>query len=415
MKGQVSSDGGRFERQYSERSFLRATNPPATTKEIAEEVGCHPSTARTRLKNLKERGLIRDLDTRPMKWERSYKQQRLTSLNGFVDQKEIEPNGLGVKTVKHATFRGEIEERVQQVGDGSIIKMFDKSPDIPRKPTDVVCPHFLELKWGNGCHFDCAWCYLNGTFRFLDRGKNPHMKGYTKIQKHLEKFFEKAPRRPEVLNTGELSDSLMWENKEQPFSKFILQNFKNQSKGHRVLFLTKSPNIDNLLDPEFENPEYAIVSFSLNAPEVAKRWERAPPIEKRIEAATKVYNFGYETRIRIDPMVPIEGWRKAYKNLIDDILTNLTPERITLGSLRGLISTINNCEDTTWTKYLNETSGWGKKIDHNTRLQMYTTTINHLTDQWNYPQEKIGFCKETTELWEDIGMNWKNITCNCIR
>jgi len=38
------------------------------------------------------------------------------------------------------------EGLVKQVADGSIIKRFDKTP-YPVKPTDVVCPHFLELKW----------------------------------------------------------------------------------------------------------------------------------------------------------------------------------------------------------------------------------------------------------------------------
>jgi hypothetical protein len=73
---------------------------------------------------------------------------------------------------------------VQRVGDGSIIKRFDKTPP-PVKSTSVVCPHFLELKWAYGCPFNCAWCYLKGTFRFLPTGTRPILKNYSKIESHL--------------------------------------------------------------------------------------------------------------------------------------------------------------------------------------------------------------------------------------
>lgn len=57
------------------------------------------------------------------------------------------------------SLTGEVEKRVVRVGDRSIIKLFDRTP-VPTRETDLVCPHFLELKWANGCPFNCAWCYL---------------------------------------------------------------------------------------------------------------------------------------------------------------------------------------------------------------------------------------------------------------
>ncbi|MCK5031383.1 MAG: hypothetical protein KAR64_07950, partial [Thermoplasmatales archaeon] len=77
---------------------------------------------------------------------------------------------------------------IDKIKDGSIIKLFDRTPK-PEKPTDVVCPHFYELKWANGCNFNCAWCYLNGTYRFLSRGKKPHLKDVDIIINHLDQFF----------------------------------------------------------------------------------------------------------------------------------------------------------------------------------------------------------------------------------
>ena len=89
------------------------------------------------------------------------------------------------------------------------------------------------------------------------------------------------------------------------------------------MFLTKSNNVKNLLD--IEKHDQAIISFTLNAENVAKQWEKGAPIVKsRIEAAKKVYDAGYETRIRIDPIVPRAPttWRVHYTRLIDDIFSN---------------------------------------------------------------------------------------------
>ena len=302
---------------------------------------------------------------------------------------------------------GTKRKMVSRVGDGSIIKRFDKTP-VPKKKTDVVCPHFIELKWAYGCPYDCAWCYLKGTFRFRPEGTSPVVKPYEKTELHTRKFLEEV-RTPEILNTGEIADSLMHEHVDIPFSKFIIPIFEEQNI-HKVLFLTKSSNVKNLLEIEPHNQ--AIISFSLNAIPVAERWEKAPHVLKRIEAAKKVFDAGYEVRIRIDPMVPIENWQKYYLDLLEIIFENLTPERITLGSLRGLQSTINGCTDKTWVRYLKESSSWGKKIDFKTRYIMYSTLIQELKTTYKF--DKVALCKETIQIWDALKMDYKKIRCNCI-
>jgi spore photoproduct lyase len=308
---------------------------------------------------------------------------------------------------EYTQLNGKREPLVARVNDGSIIARFDKTP-LPEKPTDVVCPHFLELKWAYGCPFDCSWCYLKGTFRFRPNGIEPVIKDYEKIKSHTGAFLEKV-ESPELLNTGEIADSLMHENTVSPFSKFIIPMFERQ-RLHKVLFLTKSSNVKKLLDIHPHNQ--AIISFSLNAIPVAKRWEKAPSVMKRIEAATKVYEAGYEVRIRIDPMVPITNWKKHYLQLLDLVFERFSPERITFGSLRGLQSTINGCSDKSWVRYLKERSNWGKKIDFETRFAMYATIIEYLKTGCNY--SKIALCKETVEMWGKLKMNYRKIKCNCI-
>ncbi len=299
-------------------------------------------------------------------------------------------------------------QSVDRVSDGSIITRFDKTP-LPTKNTSVICPHFLELKWAYGCPFNCAWCYLKGTFRFQPTKTKPVIKDYGKIELHTRKFLGEIAT-PEILNTGELADSLMSEDSHFPFSKFIIPMFEEQN-NHKVLFVTKSDNIKHLLEIHPHNQ--TIISFSLNAAEVSQRWETgAPSVDRRIEAGRKLTKAGYEVRIRIDPIVPIPNWETKYTNLIAQIFTSFHPSRITLGSLRGLQTTINGSTDRSWLEYLKEGSNWGKKIEFEARYETYIRIINLLRKDYNY--NEVSLCKETVEIWAKLGMDYRNIRCNCI-
>ena len=326
-----------------------------------------------------------------------------------------EPNDslskLKKKTIKihfdnYKDLNGELSERVSRVGDGSIIKRFDKTPT-PEKPNDVVCPHFLELKWAYGCPFKCAWCYLQGTFRFLKTKTQPVIKERSLVERAILSFLD-SDSPPEMLNTGEVGDSLMAEGN-NPFSKFVIPLFEKQN-AHKILFLTKSDNIRHLL--EITEHKQTVISFSINSNLVADKWEKkAPSTKMRLDAARELYDSGYEVRLRIDPIVPVIGWEDSYKELIDEILGRFMPERITLGSLRGLQSTINNSHDSSWVEYLGERSNWGKKIAFETRFRNFSFIIDYLLE---YGYNDISLCKETVEMWNALDMDWKNIKCNCI-
>lgn len=218
---------------------------------------------------------------------------------------------------------------------------------------------------------------------------------------------------PEILNAGELSDSLMGEALREPFSKFIMPLFGGMR--HRVLFLTKGDYVKHILENDWQ--DNLILSWTLNAGPVSERWELgAPGPKQRLEALRRVWEAGYEVRIRIDPQVPIPGWEGEYKRLVDEVFSVVLPERITLGTLRGLGSTLASVKDESWTVYLHEQSGWGKKMSFQTRLTLYTSLIEYLRERHDF--WKIGVCKETLALWRKLGelfdMDYRNITCNCV-
>jgi len=317
---------------------------------------------------------------------------------------------LKVHVHEYQMFDGTRKTLIKQIGDGSIIKRFDMTP-LPKTPYDIVCPHFLELKWALGCPFDCAWCYLKGSLRHYPRGKNFTPKPYSKIQAHLMQLFRSLPIEPEVLNAGEVADALAGEHLTPPFSNFAIPLFEKQDK-FKLLLLTKSNAVNNLL--EINPHAKVIVSFSLNAEPVAERWEHAPSVKSRIEAATKLFDAGYETRIRIDPIVPYpqDEWKRYYEELVDYVFSEFFPSRITLGSLRGLQSTINEAQDKSWVDYLNEPSKWGRRIPFDLRRETFAAIIDYLQKRHNY--DSVALCKEPVLMWNSLGMDWRKCTCNCV-
>jgi spore photoproduct lyase len=316
---------------------------------------------------------------------------------------------LKIVSREYELLDGSKQILVERVGNGSIIKRFDKTP-LPAKETDIVCPHFLELKWATGCPYNCSWCYLKGTLRFSPRRARPDVKDFNKVAEHVRTFLQEVEWCEELLNSGEIADSLMWEKTEAPFSKSIVPLFSAQRR-HRVLLVSKSNNIHHLLANEYQ--DCAVTSFSFNADVVAQRFERgAPTVGQRIEAARKLSQAGYEVRIRIDPMIPVPRWERHYQELIDQMFSAFTPARVTLGSLRGLQSTINGASDRSWVKYLSDRSNWGRRIDRNIRFWMYQKVIEYLKQRYEYTE--VGLCKETLEIWHRLGMDYRKIKCNCI-
>jgi len=73
----------------------------------------------------------------------------------------------------------------------------------------------------------------------------------------------------------------------------------------------------------------------MNNEAVSRRFEiGAPDFERRLEAAYQVQHAGYPLRIRLDPIVPFDGWKNAYSETVKRIFQRILPERLTLGTLR---------------------------------------------------------------------------------
>lgn len=289
-----------------------------------------------------------------------------------------------------------------------IVKLFAKTP------ADIACGPFWELRWAFGCPFDCSYCYLRGTNRGNMKPR------FVKIQHILnalnevfnDPYFNNG--KPALFNSGELSDSLM----NPSLMSEIVDKFGEQQK-HKLVLLSKAGvnNVKFLLNKPDHVRKQVICAWSINAVEVAKKWERAAaPPEQRIQAAKTVYEAGYEVRVRIDPIFPIEDWKTCYQDILYRIFSEIEPTKIILGTPRGLKKTIYYARkagvDMSWTKFFKEDTSWGKKLPFELRKTIYEWFIDKL-DMLGYSKDRISICKETVLMLEELGIAYERGTCNC--
>ncbi len=306
-------------------------------------------------------------------------------------------------------------------GNGSrIVALFYKTGE------GIVCPHFWELKAWTGCPFNCSYCYLQGTFHGAERRK-PRMKDEKHIERYLREFLKWADDNGLVvlLNAGEIADSLGVPAYVKKFLRIALP-ILNDHPGHKVLFLTKggTRHIEVLKEIPEDMRDRFIVSFSVNPQVIVEKFEHGTASsDDRIEAAKIAREMGFEVRIRIDPMIPVEGWVLYYTELVEKLLDNVEPERITLGTLRALAKTRKYAQDRSWLRFVSEPSSWGLRVESKLRIRMYELMIECLLMDYEF-KGHIALCKETPNVWETLHLKglikkpgtkgvWENVMCNC--
>jgi spore photoproduct lyase len=279
----------------------------------------------------------------------------------------------------------------------NFIHYFDQTPP------GIVCPHFYVLAHANGCPYACDYCYLRLTLRHY-----PEPTVFTNTARMFQELRDWLLSReePSVLNAGELSDSLAWD-RDTGLTQNLVPLFESQKK-HKLLLLTKSTNVEGLL--RMDPTPQVIVSFSINAPAVARRYERgAPPAEARLAAAKKLREAGWEVRLRLDPVLPVEGWQDHYGEAVAAINT-VKPAVVTLGSLRFFKTLVSHAPRAT------DVFGFGRdhqdpdqrlRLPEEQRVEMYRFCIERLENL------RVGLCKETESVHKMLSLPAGRQSCNC--
>jgi spore photoproduct lyase len=298
---------------------------------------------------------------------------------------------------------------------GILVLIDRRSPFIEKfQHPKGVCYPFHKLTAHNSCNYWCEYCYLFMTFYM--RPQSIHYVNYDQMFQEIDQFDQsKIADKFRVLNLGELGDPLATDDITQ-FSRIIIP-YVAEKKNTKLLFLTKSANVDNLIDLDHKNR--TILSWSVNCDLITEKLEhRTPPCEERIEAAGKAQKAGYEIRFRIDPLFWFDDWKEQYERVVESIATHTNPSLITLGTYRpsiGLINHIKSRFPKTNLKKLEDKlvmDAGKKRFSDQKRFELYNGLVAMIRDKIG--EIPIALCKEPKRIWDDIGLDLKNVACNCI-
>ncbi|VAX22220.1 hypothetical protein MNBD_NITROSPINAE04-2018 [hydrothermal vent metagenome] len=194
----------------------------------------------------------------------------------------------------------------------------------------LVCCNYYVIDLAEGCSIDCSYCILQGylTDRRIRLATN-----IDDLEKQIDETLADTGR-PIRLGTGELSDSLMFDN-ELGLARILIDLIRERPQATLEL-KTKTDNIQNILD--IDPAPNVVIGWSLNTPEVIARDERGSAnLDKRLLAAKKVVDAGWKVAFHFDPLVIHPGWKEGYRDVVDRLFSAAGPDKIawiSMGALR---------------------------------------------------------------------------------
>jgi len=278
-----------------------------------------------------------------------------------------------------------------------------------------TCPNYWYFSPYGFCPYDCQYCYLAGTPGVK---YSPTVKIFLNLPQILNDIDRIASQltEPTAFYLGKLQDALALD----PLTGYsrIMISFFAQQKLARLILLTKSSNIENLLDLNHQG--HTILSWSLNPPEICNTFEKnVPSCEERIVAMRKCAEVGYPLRAVIMPIIPVTGWQNMYANFLKTFLMTVPLERITLGQICSYAGALRLTE-----RKLGKINPISDQIEERKsrdgrfrfpltlRIEIYKHLIDTIREL--QPELLVSLCMEEYQTFKALDMEDTIGRCNCV-
>lgn len=180
--------------------------------------------------------------------------------------------------------------------------------------------NYLVPYTSSGCSAMCLYCYLVCNYN-----KCSYLRLFVNREEMLDKIIKVANESEEelVFEIGSNSD-LILENTITGNLEWTIEEFGKNNKGY-ITFPTKFGDVDNLLN--LKHNGRTIVRISVNPEWIIKNIEiGTSSLKKRIDAINKLKKAGYQVGILIAPVIFVDGWKKLYLELIENLARSLDEE-----------------------------------------------------------------------------------------
>ncbi len=278
-----------------------------------------------------------------------------------------------------------------------------------------TCPNYWHFSPYGFCPYDCQYCYLAGTpgVKF-----SPAVKIFINVDEILDQIAGVASKldEPTAFYLGKLQDGLALDPL-TGYSRMMIPFFAKQ-KHAKLVLLTKSANVDNLLDLDHQG--HTILSWSLNPSEISAAFEsNVPSPDERIAAMRRCADAGYPLRAVIMPIIPIGGWQNIYSRFLENLMESVPLGRITLGQVCSYSGALQFTE-----RKLGKNNPISRILEKNKskdgrirfpmklRVEVYRYLVD--TIRKPQPQLQVGLCMEETDTFNSLGMQNSVGCCNCV-
>ncbi|MGZ8186600.1 MAG: spore photoproduct lyase family protein, partial [Methylobacter sp.] len=181
------------------------------------------------------------------------------------------------------------------------------------------------------CLYDCRYCFLQGMYQSANYVL---FVNYEDFQDDIRQLCAKSPTEDIHFFSGYDCDSLA----QEPVTGFAEQflPFFEQLPNAWLELRTKSTQVRSLLNRE--PVSRCIVAFSLNPDEIATKIEdKAPSIQRRLDAMGKLQEHGWLLGLRFDPVIYETGYQEQYKRLFEQVFSGINLMQlhsVSLGAFR---------------------------------------------------------------------------------
>jgi len=280
-----------------------------------------------------------------------------------------------------------------------------------------TCPNFWHFSPYGFCPYGCQYCYLAGTqgVRF-----SPTVKIYVNLDDILAQIDRKAREigRPEAFYLGKLQDGMALDPL-TGYSRTMIPFFARHPLA-RLRILSKCADFANVLD--LDHRGHTVLCWSLNPAAVRREFELiTPPIEDRIEAMRQCAQAGYPIRVMLMPIIPISDWQRHYDDMLEQLLTQVPVDRITLGGVCSYGPAIqimeaklgkDNLISRSLTVIDNGPDDGRVRYPREQREFVYRHLLQ--TIRRHKPEQNCALCMEDVSMTQNLKLFPNTGRCNCI-
>lgn len=241
------------------------------------------------------------------------------------------------------------------------------------------------------CIYDCRYCFLQGMYQ------SAHyvvFVNYEDITDSIAQISSPLKNQAPWFFSGYDCDSLAFEPV-TGFMQHCMDVFEDLP--HAWLEIrTKSTQVRGLLNRRAQNN--VVVAFSFTPEDFSRRFEHGvPDIHKRIKAMVLLQSRGWKIGLRFDPIMAYHDYQTSYKDLFEQIFSNLDPaliHSVSMGEFRmpkGFFKKIKKLypEEPLYHLYMDENDGM-KSFKGSLQQSMFDFCRSQLL-RW-MPEHKLFNC-----------------------